>query len=210
MDIIAITVSVNYDDILKHILHQNSKLLTLWYIITSPEDKNTINLINDSGLSNVKILLYNDFKKNASFNKGGAICFGQEYVYTNHGEANNILILDSDIYLPDNMLEILADGIKDDTIYSVFERFDYKLLDDFIHIKNPIKAYNEKDILGFFQLYRGSSKYKYKSSHNCSMCDETFRNLFNGKQELLNITVRHLGSARVAWNGRDKNKHKFI
>jgi hypothetical protein len=209
MDIIGITVSVNYDDILKHLLEQNSKILKLWYIITSPEDKNTIDLVNEANLSNVKLLIYNDFKKNASFNKGGGLLFGQEHVYQTHGENNNILILDSDIYLPDNMLEILADGIKDDTIYSAFERFDYSTLNDFINRKNPKRPWKENEILGFFQLYKGSSKYKYKSSNNCGICDENFRNLFNGKRELLNITVCHLGNARVSWNGRDKFRHKF-
>ena len=171
MDIIGITVSVNYDDILKHLLQQNSKILKLWYIITSPQDNDTINLVNNSGLSNVKLLIYNDFKKGASFNKGGGLLFGQEHVYNTHGENNNILILDSDIYLPDNMLEILAGGIKDDTIYSAFERFDYHSLDDFINRKNSSRPWHEIDILGVFQLYKGSSKYKYQFSHNCGACD---------------------------------------
>ena len=209
MDIIGITVSVNYDDILKHIIYQNSKLLKLWYIVTAPEDKNTIDLVNNSGLLNVKLLLFNDFKKGGPFNKGGALRFGQEHVYKTHGEDNNILILDSDIYLPDNMLEILANGIKDDTIYSAFERFDYHTLDDFINRKNHKRAWNEKDILGFFQLYKGSLKYMYEPSATCGMCDETFRNKFGKNKELLNINVCHLGIARISWRGRDKNKHQF-
>ena len=45
MDIIALSVSVNYDDILKHLIEQNSKFFLKWFIITSPEDTKTIELI---------------------------------------------------------------------------------------------------------------------------------------------------------------------
>ena len=75
MDIIAITISVNYDDILIHMLKQNSQFLKTWYIVTSPTDKDTINIITNANIPNIKMLFYNDFWKNASFNKGGAIRF---------------------------------------------------------------------------------------------------------------------------------------
>ena len=96
MDIIAISVCVNYSDILKHMLDQNSKFFKVWYIITSPKDTDTIRLIEEKNISNIQLLLYTDFYKNAKFNKGGAIKFAQEYINIYHKSAN-ILILDSDI-----------------------------------------------------------------------------------------------------------------
>jgi len=50
MDIIAITVSVNYSDILKHMIDQNSKFFKVWYIVTSPEDKETVRLIEEKNI----------------------------------------------------------------------------------------------------------------------------------------------------------------
>ena len=38
MHIIAITVSVNYDDILKYIIKQNAQFFKEWVIVTSPDD----------------------------------------------------------------------------------------------------------------------------------------------------------------------------
>ena len=61
MEIIAITVCVNYDDILEQMLVQNSKFLHRWFIVTSPEDTKTIHLIENSGKENIQLLIYNDF-----------------------------------------------------------------------------------------------------------------------------------------------------
>ena len=45
MDIIAITISVNYSDILEHMLEQNSKILHKWFIVTTTADTKTITLL---------------------------------------------------------------------------------------------------------------------------------------------------------------------
>ena len=81
MDILAITVCVHYDDILAHMLEQNAKFLHTWFIVTSPDDTKTIRLIEASGKSNIKLLVYTDFHKNkAKFNFGGARAFAQNYI----------------------------------------------------------------------------------------------------------------------------------
>ena len=43
-DIIAITVSTNYEDILKIIIPQNAKFFKKWIIITKVDDIKTINI----------------------------------------------------------------------------------------------------------------------------------------------------------------------
>ena len=104
MGVIAITICVNYDDILKNMLEQNSKFFDVWYIVTSAQDKNTQQLIIKASLKNVRMLLFDGFYKGAKFNKGGAICFAQTYIEKNHTNPV-ILILDADIYLPNDFLK---------------------------------------------------------------------------------------------------------
>jgi hypothetical protein len=207
MDIICITISVNYDDILKEIMYQNAKFFKIWYIVTASNDLDTINLVNNSNISNIKLLYYDDFKTNANFNFGGSRKFAQEYVLNNH-DSCNILLLDSDIYLPNNFIDIISQiTIKDDTIYGVAERIDYFTLDDFLNNNNQHINLCGKDFIGFFQLYKSSDKYKYEDSINCGGCDNIFRNKFTEKITL-NISVKHLGCPGENWDGRIKNNFK--
>jgi hypothetical protein len=209
MDIIAITISVNYDDILIHMLKQNSQFLKTWYIVTSSTDKDTINLITNSNIPNIKMLFYDDFWKDAIFNKGGAVRFAQEYIYNNY-ESCNILILDSDIYLPDNFSAVTSSVIlEDDTLYGTRERIDYHTLHNFVNNTTPRHNSCGDAFIGFFQLYKSSIKYKYDNSYDCGGCDNYFRDLFN-KKVILDISVKHLGKCCENWSGRDKDKGQHI
>jgi hypothetical protein len=207
MEIVAITVCVNYHDILTHMMGQNARFFSRWYFVTSPEDSNTLSLIKESMLPNVVILLYNDFYKNAKFNFGGARRFAQEYIDTQHNNAN-ILFLDADIYLPDNFLSRLPDVLAEDTIYGVARRNDFWSTEDFKSDKNSHRHNSGATIIGFFQLYKQHSSYMYKDSHNCAKCDTDFRNMFRGKK-LLDISVKHLGRGGTFWDGRLADAPKF-
>jgi hypothetical protein len=209
MDIIAITVSVNYDDILKHVIGQNAQYLKEWIIVTSPEDKATISVINDTSLPNITILYFDRFKHNAAFNKGGALRFGQEYVYKKYKKSaskTSILILDSDIALPNNFKEVVS-GLnpEKDTIYGVGERYDYHSLEDFIKRTKGTKYAYGYDIIGFFQLYKFNPYYKYKESHDCGGTDNDFRDMFPHHRHL-ELSLSHLGRDSINWFGRDKLK----
>jgi hypothetical protein len=48
MDITGITVCVDYSDIIEHMLCQNAKFLKTWYIVTSPADSETIQLLGEA------------------------------------------------------------------------------------------------------------------------------------------------------------------
>lgn len=205
MDIIAITVSVNYHDILQHILHQNAKFLKLWYIVTSADDINTIRVIKESNLPNIEILIYNDFFKNVKIDKGGAILYAQQHIDKYYTEAN-IVILDSDIYLPNNFMDNIPKDLDNNTLYGVSQRIDYWTLNDFKNNINPHNYPAVKNIVGFFQLYKQCS-YKYKKSNNCSQCDDEFKLLFKITKQLP-LSVKHLGREKVNWNGRNFN-YKF-
>jgi len=197
MDIIAITVCVNYHDILSHML-TNSKFFSKWYIVTCSKDA-TIELIKNSGL-NIEILLYPDFYKKATFNKGGAVRFAQQHVEKIH-KSCNLLLLDADICLPDDFMSKLPAMLNADTLYGVSGRLDYWTLEDYKNKKNPRPYVHGSKCVGFFQLYKQSSKYMYKDSQNCSECDDEFIKLFK-KKENLKFSVSHLGKEKVNWDGR--------
>lgn len=206
MDILAITVCVNYDDLLEHMLEQNSKCLHTWFIVTSPEDTKTIHLIETSGKSNIKLLIYNDFYKHrAKFNFGGARLFAQNYIDANYSSAN-ILFLDGDIQLPDNFREKLPSSLEDDTLYGS-QRTDYWTLNDFTNGKES-HAWKLPNFEGFFQLYKQNEKYRYADSYNCSRCDDIFKAKFP-KKVMLEIRVKHLGKNGDHWNGR-KHKNEIL
>jgi len=198
---IAITVSTNYDDILDIIIPQNYKFFEKWYIITDKNDTNTINVINKHNCSNIFILFYNFHENNKCFNKGGAIRYCQREIIGNLGYNGDVLILDSDIWLPDNFIEIVNDtSIHDDTIYGSNTRHDFHSYENF---KNNVVDFDYTGKLhGFFQLYKYDKNKLYNESNNCSECDLFFLNRFSKKVILSNLNVCHLGKNGVNWDKR--------
>jgi len=206
MDIITITVCVDYEDILKHMLKQNSKFFKIWYIVTSPDDKRTISLIEEAKIPNVQLLYFDHFFTNARFNKGGAIKLAQEHIDKNHTDTN-ILILDADIYLPDNFKEKLIDKLEDNTLYGVDKRFDYYSLYGFLNNEVSYQYDHCKNFVGFFQLYKQCAL-KYENSENCGGCDNNFKDMFPNRIRL-DITVKHLGRDNINWYGRNVTYEKY-
>ena len=209
---IAITVSTNYDDILNMILPQNAPFFNKWYIITHIEDKATKEVIKKYNFNNVECLYYNFYANNKVFNKGGAIKNCQLYLSSLNYEGD-ILLLDSDIYLPDNFNEIINKKvIKENTLYGPEKRLDYHSLESFHNDKVDDNVYKPEEFLGFFQLYKNNKKLLYKDSENCSQCDLDFIDLFKDKIIIDNLIVKHLGKARINWDGRklDIEKKKEI
>lgn len=211
LDIICITISTKYDDILKICLPQNLKFFKKWYIITASDDLPTIQLVRAASNPIIELLFFDFYKGGAKFNKGGAIRMAQLHINALHPNSN-ILLLDSDIYLPDNFATIMGDiSINCDTLYGVASRTDYFTIRNFRQNK-PSKVYNlSKEFVGFFQLYRNTdSKYLYEESYNCAVCDNKFVELF-ASDKCINIAelhVKHLGRPEVNWDSR-RNKHDF-
>jgi len=206
MEILAITVCVNYDDILEKMLEQNSKFLHRWFIVTSPEDTKTIHLIETAGKDNLQLLIFKDFYKNkAKFNFGGARLFAQQHIDALYSSAN-ILFLDGDIELPDNFREKLPRYLEDDTLYGS-NRTDYWTFKGFQYEKES-HAWKQPGFEGFFQLYKQDEKYRYADSYNCSKCDDVFKAKFP-KKIMLDIRVKHLGRNGDHWNGR-KHKNEIL
>lgn len=192
--ITCITVSVNYHDILDIILPQNAKFFKTWYIVTQETDTKTLEVITKHNYDNVKVL-YFDFYKNAVFNKGGGIKYAQTFI--KHGE--KVLIMDSDIYLPDTFNGVVNYPIKENILYSC-KRYDYHTYENFMNnIHDHIYHY---DYMGFFQLYIYDSKYQYADSDSCRTCDANFTDIFPIKVLFGGIFIKHLGKDNQNHFGR--------
>jgi hypothetical protein len=206
---IAISVSTNYDDLLNIILPQNYKFFDKWYIVTNKNDVKTIDVINHHNFPNVETIYYNFHSNKKIFNKGGAIRYCQELISSTNYEGN-ILLLDSDIYLPDNFMDIVKNiEIKPYVLYGTNDRNDYYSYDHFKNnIIDSIYPY-AKSFQGYFQLYRHNKSIIYDHSMNCSECDLYFHRFFHQKILIPTLTVSHLGKSGIHWNGR-LNKNDFI
>lgn len=206
---IAITVSTNYADLLDIIIPINCHYFEKWLIVTHSTDIETIKVIKKHQRPNISII-YFDFYKNVAFNKGGAIKYCQDYILRNVDYSGPILLLDSDICLPDNFNELIASiSFRDGTIYGTEKRLDYYSLENF---KNNVVDYDypwSQDFQGYFQLYLHNPAYLYNDSYNCSNCDLEFLNYFQDKVIIPNMVVKHLGKSGVHWNKR-LDKTDFI
>lgn len=202
--LLCITVSTNYSDILEVIMSQNLKFIDKWFIITSKSDKSTINLIQNN--KKITVIFYDFQNNNNKFDKGGAIKMAQENIYNLYSECL-ILLLDSDIYLPDNFIDVIKlTKFKVNEIYHPTKRFDFYKLSEFYGNENYFDYPWMEQFQGFFQLYYynteiNNKKYFYNKSHNCAVCDLQFKKQFEKKSHI-DITVYHLGKNNVNWNGR--------
>ena len=214
MDIIAITVSTNYEDIIPHTIKHNKDFFKKWIFITDPSDKETIDILEQH--DNIIVLFFNFEEDAGEFNKGGAFKVGQEYAYNNFPD-NWYLIIDSDICLENNFKEYMDSKyslLKENYIYSTRDRRDYLNITDYKnrenyweYAKNDPNGEKSTVVAGYFQLYR--EKLYYKDSYDCSWCDIEFSNNFLIERDFLDVTCNHLGTSYHNWKGR-KNKTDFI
>ena len=150
--ITCITISVNYDNLLDIILPNNYKFFKKWYIVTDKNDNKTIEVINKYNFENVEILFF-DFKKNSNFNKGGGINYALNMI----SENEDVLLLDSDIFITDYFMNFINYKYEYDTALYSFTRYDYYTYSNFKNeIHNSIYPIN---FMGFFQLFKNKKKY---------------------------------------------------
>jgi hypothetical protein len=200
---IAITVSTNYDDLLEIIIPHNYIFFKKWYIITSIEDKKTLNVINNYKHNNIETIFFDFKSENAYFNKGGAIRAAQEHIKVS-GLTWPILLLDSDIILPSDFMEIVKDiDIQADTLYGAEKRYGYYSYEALLNNKPDIELIEtgKNEIIGFFQLYTNQDIF-YNSSIDCSECDLFFSRKFKKLYTIFGLHVKHLGIHDVNWKGR--------
>ena len=180
------------------------------YIITQEDDTATINLCKT--FDNV-IILYFDFKNNGKqFDKFGALNYAQNLAYTDYPESW-YLIIDSDIILPNNLIDILSEEqLNAECLYGPI-RNDYHTASELLNKpKNMAKDRNNLWILcaeskpplifGFFQLYK-KKIFHLSNYNNASAGDSEFGLLnFNLFCCLKNLYCLHLGKFSKNWNGK--------
>ena len=155
-------------------------------------------------------MYYNFYNNNKTFDKGGSIRYVQKNIITSLNYIGNILLLDSDIYLPDNFSEIMNNiEIKNDTLYGTTTRNDFYSYENFKNNKVDYQYPWSKDFQGYFQLYKFNENKLYNESQNCSLCDLEFINFFRNKVIIPNLCVAHLGKNSLHWDTR-KNYDDFI
>ena len=208
IDLIGITVSTNYSDVLPYVLKANKRFLKHWIFITSKDDQKTIDILKK--YKNITIL-YFDFQENDRiFNKGGAMRIGQEFVYK-HFPNDWYLILDSDICLEKNFKKYIncyTPVLNPKTVYGCRNRRDFSSLKDYKYKVNFIKAGTGYTIPGFFQLYK--RKIYYRSSYDASTSDIEFVARFKDRIYLNEVICYHLGRGSIHWQGRvDKSDFKI-
>ena len=198
---IAITVSTNYSDVLPIVYNYNKGFFKHWVFVTAKDDDATICFLSDK--PNVTILYWDFQNHRRLFDKGGAICHAQSYVYEKFPD-DWYLLIDSDICLTPLFNKFIEDGLKtldEGLVYGLNDRFDYSSYDDFLLGRNQVCYTGHSKhlyVAGYFQLYK--KKYYYSSSRSASSCDIEFT-LYFKKGVLINgLSCAHLGQ-KSNWDG---------
>jgi hypothetical protein len=96
----AISVCVDYSDFLGETARHNRHLFDRWVVVTSPDDKGTIEVCRKHAL---QCFPFDDLKMGQPFNKGRAISWGLLQIPSDRW----VLHLDADVVLPANARTML-------------------------------------------------------------------------------------------------------
>ena len=213
LSLVGICVSYDYFDTLQFMLPVNHSHFEKLYVITQEDDINTINLCKT--FDNVIVLLYDFKKENKLFDKYGALNYAQEIAYRDYPESW-YLIIDSDIILPNNIIDILIkENLNSECIYGAIRNNVLKsseLLNKkelirnqpefiFNDITHDVAKSGSPSILGCFQLYKKKDIFHRTTLLNAGFGDYRFgHDNFTRFCNLENIHYFHLGEGGVNWN----------
>jgi lipopolysaccharide biosynthesis glycosyltransferase len=201
-EIVAITVSVNYSQVLDYVLKKNISIISSWIVVTEPDDIATIEVVRKH--PNIELLFF-DFKAHGrKFNKGGGIRMAQKYAYQKYPN-HWYLLLDSDISLRTSADLHQVKQLDNRLIYLSSNRRDYLYFSDLAK-QESFTPYDGPIQSGFFQLYR--QKRFYFDSWDASRCDRWFADDFPEFKVLPNTSCDHLGMAGN-WDGTKGTRFSF-
>ncbi len=199
----AMTVCVEYDDLLAITLPQAQKHFDEIIVVTSPTDIRTIQYCKESGIN---IYATDAFYRNrTSFNKGLALEEGFDII----GREGWICIFDSDIVMPDILpLPALQVG----KLYSPFRKIVTNIHTFNPHNKDWSEYYRFPDLelAGYFHLFHADDPaiflkrpwYGTNWKH-AGGCDSHFMSYWKEENKIrLQFDVLHLGETEVNWHGR--------
>jgi len=219
LPLVGLCISYNYFDTLKFMLPVNYLHFEKIFIVTQQNDFETIEFCKN--FDNVIVLFYNFKYDDKTFDKYGALNYGQRIIYNLYPD-NWYLIIDSDIILPNNLIDILSqEDLNEECIYGAVRSnvdLSSELLNKkqilisekninfpFNNILHNILGKSPPSILGCFQLYK-------KHVYHCNICNnagggdyyfgyDNFKLFCN----LENIYYFHLGKTAINWNGKVEN-----
>ncbi len=215
LSLIGLCVSYNYMDTLKFMLPVNYLHFEKIYLITQIDDEETINFCKQ--FDNVVVLFYKFKCNNKNFDKYGALNYAQKIAYTDYSDSW-YLIIDSDIILPNNLIDILdKENLNPECIYTAWRNNVFKsseLLNKYQIVNNKenlnwvynnilfLKETHPPSLMGCFQLYK---KHVY---HRNNLNDSGYGDYYFGYDNfklfcnLDNILIFHLGESGKNWYGK--------
>jgi hypothetical protein len=187
--IIAITVSVNYTEVLAYVIEQNKNLFTEWIIVTDLNDIRTVALLKQ--YPEITTLYFNFKKHGNKFNKGGGIRMAQKHAYKKYPN-DWYLIIDSDISIRSAEPLNLISHLDENAIYFCNNRRDFLRWSDVL-LDQKFEFYRHDMRAGFFQLYL--QKKFYIDWPTASRSDIKFTDEFTALKFLPGIVCDHLGQS---------------
>lgn len=198
MDLVGITLCVNYSDFLYYTLPANRPYFHDFYVVTVAEDSETRAI---AAAHNCKIILSDQlYARGAAFNKSGLVRQAQEVAHADHPTAW-ICMMDADVLIGENALRLELDHLDPSGVYGI-QRLMYETQDDFAKKQATHLPEVQLDPVGYFQLYYDKTKYYPEWSNGCEQCDLTFYRLFSVRRMLDSAICYHLGFRRRNWSGR--------
>jgi hypothetical protein len=132
----AVTVCVGYADFLAYAILYNKPLLDYWIIVTTPDDKDTIALADQSGLHCIQTKVF--YEKDSVFNKARGINEGLKYLK----KTDWLLHLDGDLVLPPKTRSILEKiPLDKSNIYGIDRMLCKSFYDWCKYIEKPTVQY---------------------------------------------------------------------
>lgn len=199
MFIEAITVCVNYADLLDITIEENKKHFDRWLVITSEDDEETQSLCEFHKVECFKTNVFYD--DGSSFNKSKALNLGLSRL-----ERSGWLVhLDADTLLPQHTRKVIdACVLSKDAVYGL-----PRWLIPAPELIQLRQAYQPRPgsadlISGYFNLFHGSSVFKYDESYRTAGSqDIEFQKNFK-EWLLLPLKAFHFGESN--WSGRKTRK----
>jgi hypothetical protein len=213
--LIGICVSYHYLDTLQFMLPVNYLHFEKILLITQEDDIETIEFCKK--FENVIVLLYNFTNNNKKFDKFGALNYAQKMAYTYYPDSW-YLIIDSDIILPNNIIDVLnneklnteciygamrINALKSSELLDKSDLLNNKKLINFIYNNILFSKNHPPCILGCFQLYKKKNIYHRGNIQSCEWGDYHFaHDHFTLFCNIENISYIHLGPSCKNWNGK--------
>ena len=227
---------VNYSDYLDLTLRYNIDTFDYIYVITTPTDQDTLDIIDkyNPKHGNVKKILttkffdYDDFCGQPRFNKGGALNYGLSQIPRHDW----LIIGDADIIYP-NIIKHIVPSL---CIHQMFSMFRHKVFSpaeleeympifcdhyqnepsyDFINGLRHRHDFCLSYIAGYCQIFNFESRFlkkrppQYVSGRTCRFVDTIFSRTHFPKRHrkmLWNTYCLHLGESFINWSGRKSEK----